>query len=71
MVNRAYEIVYLSNSEIPTENQIFINDLYVSIKNDSIQLRSKKLDKEVIPILSNAHNFDTNDPLPGILITNP
>jgi len=63
-VNRAYEIVYLSNSELPTENQIFINDLYVSIQNDSIRLRSKKLDKEIIPILSNAHNFDTVDALP-------
>ena len=64
MVNRAYEIVYLSNSELPYENQIFINDLYVSIQNDRIRLRSKKLNKEIIPVLSNAHNFDTVDALP-------
>ena len=64
MVNRAYEIVYLSNSELPYENQILIGDLYVSIQNNHIRLRSKKLDKEIIPVLSNAHNFDTNDALP-------
>lgn len=63
-VNRAYEIVYLGNSVLPVQNQILIDDLYVSVQNDTIQLRSKKLDKEVIPLLSNAHNFDTKDALP-------
>jgi len=63
-VNRSYEIVYLSNSHIPFENQILVNDLYVSIRSDTVRLRSKKLDKEIIPILSNAHNFDTVDSLP-------
>ncbi len=64
MVNRTYEIVYLGNSEIPIENQILVNDLYVSIQNNTICLRSKKLEKKIIPILSNAHNFDTVNALP-------
>ena len=63
-VNRAYEIVYLGNSSLPLQHQIFIDDLYVSVQHDKIQLRSEKLDKEVIPILSNAHNYDTEDALP-------
>ncbi len=62
-VDRTYEIVYLSNSELPSENQIFINDLYVSVRDESIHLRSKRLNKQIIPILSNAHNF-YDDSLP-------
>ena len=62
-VDRGYEIVYLSNSELPIENQIFIEDLYVSIRGESITLRSKRLNKQVIPVLSNAHNF-YDDSLP-------
>jgi class I lanthipeptide synthase len=59
-VDRTYEIVYLSNSELPIKNQIFIHDLYVSVREGSIQLRSKRLNKQIIPILSNAHNFYDN-----------
>lgn len=59
-VLRAHEIPYLSNSILPKENQIEINDLMVSVKNDTIILRSKKLNKEVIPCLSNAHNYSNN-----------
>lgn len=59
-VLRAYEIPYLSNSILPKENQIEINDLMVSVKSDKIILRSKRLDKEIIPCLSNAHNYSSN-----------
>jgi len=62
-VDRTYEIVYLSNSELPIKNQIFIHDLYVSVQEGNIQLRSKRLNKQIIPILSNAHNF-YDDSLP-------
>lgn len=62
-VDRTYEIVYLSNSESLIKNQIFIHDLYVSVQEGSIQLRSKRLNKQIIPILSNAHNF-YDDSLP-------
>ncbi|NJM80017.1 MAG: hypothetical protein HC854_11065 [Flavobacterium sp.] len=59
-VLRDYEITYLSNSGLPKENQIDIEDLTISIQNNTIVLRSKKLDKIIIPCLSNAHNYSNN-----------
>lgn len=59
-VLRTYEIPYLSNSILSRENQIEINDLMVSINQDKIILRSKKHNKEVLPFLSNAHNYANN-----------
>ncbi len=60
---REYEIPYLAKSALPIEKQITITDLLVSIRNGRIILRSKMNNKQVIPVLSNAHNFD-HDPLP-------
>lgn len=57
---RDYEIPYLANSILPTANQITIEDLYVSIKNNKVVLKSKSLNKEIIPCLSNAHNYSYN-----------
>ncbi len=59
---RAYEIPYLAKSSLPLENQISLDDLYVSVdlQQDKVVLRSKKLNKEIIPRLSNAHNFTQN-----------
>lgn len=54
---RKYEIPYLAMSTLPIENQIQVNDLMVSIKNDKVLLRSKRLNKEVLPRMANAHNF--------------
>ena len=63
-VLRNHEIAYLANSGVKKENTIDLNDLYLSVKNDKIILRSKKLGKEIIPCLSNAHNFSNNNSLP-------
>lgn len=57
---REYEIPYLSNSVLPKGNQIDIEDLSVSIKDNTVVLKSKKLNKEIIPCLSNAHNYAYN-----------
>lgn len=59
-VLRKYEIPYLSNSGVDEQFQIPVSDLMVSIKNNRIVLRSKKLNKPVIPCLSNAHNYSNN-----------
>lgn len=57
---REYEIPYLANSIVSIANQITIEDLFVTIKQNKIVLKSKKLNKEIIPCLSNAHNYSYN-----------
>lgn len=57
---REYEIPYIAKSVLPKENQIPIQDLYLSIKNEKLVLRSKSRNKEVIPSLTNAHNYSSN-----------
>lgn len=57
---REYEIPYLGNSVLPKTNQITIEDLFISIKSNKVVLKSKSLNKEIIPCLSNAHNYSHN-----------
>ncbi|QQV02412.1 MULTISPECIES: lantibiotic dehydratase family protein [Chryseobacterium] len=61
---RNYEIPYLAQSVAPAEMQISIKDLYLSVQSDRLILRSKKLNKEVIPFLTNAHNYQNSSSLP-------
>jgi hypothetical protein len=62
-VLRNYEIPILTFPAVDDEHTISLQDLMVSIKNGRIFLRSKKLNKEVIPRLTTAHNFSMN-PVP-------
>ncbi len=57
---RKYEIPYLARSVVPTDHQLEIQDLTISVKNNSVILKSQKHNKEVIPHLTNAHNFSSN-----------
>lgn len=54
---RKYEIPILSPHHSDSE-PIYLNDLMISIKNNRVVLRSKKYNKEVIPSLSSAHNYN-------------
>ena len=54
---REYEIPYLAQSSLPAEQQIPIQDLYLRVVDQQLQLFSKKLDKQIIPRLSNMHNY--------------
>jgi len=54
---REHEIVYLSLSKMPKEKQIPVSDLMLSARNGKLQLRSKSLNRRIIPRLTTAHNF--------------
>ncbi len=57
-VLRDYEIPYLGYSSAPVERQIPATDLRVSVQGERIVLRSQRLGREVIPRMTNAHNYN-------------
>jgi hypothetical protein len=59
-VLRDFEIPYLAKSSVPLDNQILLSDLFISVRQGRVVLRSKRLSKEVIPRLSTAHNYSMN-----------
>uniref|UniRef100_UPI0040540571 thiopeptide-type bacteriocin biosynthesis protein n=1 Tax=Shewanella sp. TaxID=50422 RepID=UPI0040540571 len=54
---RAYEIVFLADSQLESEWQIPVSDLLVYQENSVLCLWSQRLQKRIIPRLSSAHNF--------------
>lgn len=60
---RAHEIIYLGRSGAPVAAHIPISDLFVSVHGDTVQLRSARLNREVIPRLTSAHNYHRGLPI--------
>jgi thiopeptide-type bacteriocin biosynthesis protein len=54
---RRYELPFLGRSGAPQEQQIPLSDLFLSVSEGRFVLRSHRLGREVIPRLSNAHNY--------------
>ncbi|MFD2784197.1 lantibiotic dehydratase [Hymenobacter rubripertinctus] len=61
---RGYEIPIVTQASVAHENTIFLDDLLVSVVADRVVLRSRKLNKEVIPRMSAAHAY-YRDSLPA------
>lgn len=59
-VLRSHEIAYLGLSGAPADRQLSIDDLVVSIEGSRVVLRSRSLDKEVIPRMTTAHNTESD-----------
>jgi len=62
-VLREFEIPYLSGASVKEEFRLPITDLMVSVEQGNIVVRSRRLDKKIIPKLSSSHNY-TQDSLP-------
>jgi len=58
-----YEIPYMGKSSVGEDFQIPIQDIMVSVRSGLVMLRSKRLNKRIIPRLSNAHNYQTGLPI--------
>ena len=56
-VLRGYEIPYLGRSGAPADRQLPVSDLLVSVQDERIVLRSRRLGCEVVPRLTTAHNY--------------
>lgn len=59
--SKKFEIPYLAAPSVSTDFQLPLSDLYVSVKNNKVLLRSKRHNKRVIPRLSTAHNYHQSD----------
>jgi thiopeptide-type bacteriocin biosynthesis protein len=54
---RRYEIPFLASSRMPVDQQIPVTDLSVSVENNQVVLRSRRLARRVLPRLTSAHGF--------------
>lgn len=60
---RKYEIPINCSPSVDKNHVIHLNDLLVSIENGRVVLRSKLLNKEVLPQMTNAFNVQRGEPL--------
>lgn len=63
-VLRRNEIPYLAKTGVSSGFELSPDDLYISVKNKRIILRSKRLNKEIIPRMSTAHNYSGQNSMP-------
>ncbi|HEX7166521.1 MAG TPA: lantibiotic dehydratase [Acidimicrobiales bacterium] len=63
-VLRGHEIPVLGQSGAPREHHLPLDDLLVSVRDGRIVLRSARRGAEVVPRLTNAHNFRLNSIAP-------
>lgn len=54
---REYEIVFMADSSLDPAYQIPLSDLHVWVEGQKVKLWSKRLNKQVVPRLSSAHNY--------------
>lgn len=60
---RDYEIPFLSKSNLEKKYQINSTDILVSVRNGKVILKSRSMNKEIIPFLSNTYNTILAQPL--------
>ncbi len=64
-VLRGYEIPLLGRSGAPRDRQIPVTDLMLTVRRGRIVLWSRRLDREVVPRLTTAHNYWAAGNLPA------
>ncbi|MBI3712013.1 MAG: lantibiotic dehydratase [Burkholderiales bacterium] len=55
-----YELVFAGTSDLPREQQIWIDDLSIKLVDGHFELRDRRSGRRVIPRLSSAHNYSSN-----------
>jgi len=59
-VIRPHEIPYLARAAVEPDFQIRVADLFLSVRGNRLVLRSRRLNREIMPRLSTAHNYSFN-----------
>lgn len=57
---RNYEIPYLAGSSVPDDFRVKVQDLYIKVREGKVILFDRRLNKEIIPRMGNAHNYAVN-----------
>ncbi|CAN5158753.1 hypothetical protein BH09BAC4_BH09BAC4_05110 [soil metagenome] len=60
---KTYQIPYLGKASVDRDYQLPVTDLMLSLRNDQLVLRSRSLNKIIVPRLANAHNYSMPDSL--------
>jgi len=61
---RRYEIPLLTSSGLPVSQQLHLDDLLIFVKKNKIYLKSRRLNKIVLPRMSNSHNYNSGTTQP-------